>query len=175
MLRRFLGFTICLSSLVWAQSRAGSADVRPFGGVSHVILPGGLELSVVTDKDFDLKDEKGARRYWKTTISLRRERKVIWERVNREFNDLIWVYGDIVPIRKGRYHADLNGDGLVEVAILPWDFGMAVFRTAGIFTVRQNGLTKIGEGKYHFEQGPNVLLDCPKCWKFDLASCKRCR
>ena len=69
----------------------------------------------------------------------------------------------LVPIRKGKYIADLNGDGLYEITILPWHYGNATFWTAQIFTVKLNKLVKYGEGRYNLEFGPNVLLGCPKC------------
>lgn len=79
-----------------------------------------------------------------------------------------------MPIRKGKYFDDLNHDGQYEVAILPWDFEMAVYRTAEIYTIKGDELVKYGEGRFNFEFGPNVLLGCMRCSKFDAKECEKC-
>lgn len=172
MPRKFLSIMIVLNSYLFSLS--AMADIVPYKGIENVSLPKELSLSVVTKKDFDFVDDEGVRRYWKTTILLKKKNKLLWEKVYKEVDNIQWVYGNIVPIRKNKYYADLNEDGFPEVAILPWDLGMAVYRTAEIYTVYDDGLVKYGEGKFNFEFGPNVLLGCPKCWKFDMDACTKC-
>ncbi len=172
MLRRFLNIIITLSSLLF--SLPGIAENIPFGGIEKLQLPNKMELSVATEKDFDFVDEQGARRYWKTTLTLKKEKKVLWQKIHREDKEERWVYGNIVPIRKGKYFDDLNHDGQYEVAILPWDFEMAVYRTAEIYTVKDDELVKYGEGRFNFEFGPNVLFGCMRCSKFDAKECEKC-
>ena len=172
MLRKFLSIIMILNNLVFLEILM--AETTPFQGISELQLPKQIELSVVTKKDFDFSDNQGTRRYWKTTLTLKNKQKIIWQEVYREFKDLKWVYASIVPIRRGNYFSDLNGDGLNEIAILPWDFGMAIYRVVEIYTIKKDRFVKYGQGKYHFERGPNVLLGCPKCWKFNLDACKQC-
>lgn len=172
MLRKFLSIIIFLSSLL--ISLFVRAEFAPYGGVEKILLPNGRKLTVVTDKDFDFVDEQGVRRYWKTTMKLTEKGKVSWQKTHRELKEKKWVYGNIVPIRNGKYYADLNKDGFFEVAILPWDFGMAMYRTAEIYTVKDDGLYKFGEGRFNFELGPNVLMGCSKCWKFNAKACSFC-
>lgn len=172
MLRKFSSITIVLSSILFSLSVR--AEINPFGGIERLTLPSGIKLTVVSDKDFDFVDKEGGRRYWKTTLTLIKESKVVWQKIHRENDEPKWVYGNIVPLRNGKYFDDLNHDGQFEVAILPWDFGMAVYRGVEIYTVKDDGLVRYGKGKFNFEFGPYVLLGCPKCWKFDLDECSKC-
>lgn len=172
MQKKFLSIIMILSNFLLSFPSRG--ETIPFAGVEKLKLPKDLELSVVTEKDFDMVDEQGTRRYWKTTLSLAHKKKVVWGETHREFNELEWVYGNIIPIRKNQYYSDLNGDGYFEVAILAWDFGMATYRNVKLYTVKDNRLLSYGEGKFNFEQGPYVILGCPACSKYNLMACKVC-
>lgn len=73
MLRKFLSIIMTLSSLLFSLS--GMAENIPFGGIKKMQFPNKMELSVATEKDFDFVDEQGTRRYWKTTLTLKKEKR----------------------------------------------------------------------------------------------------
>ena len=90
MLRKFLSIIMILNSLLFYLP--GMAENIPFGGIEKLQLPNKMELSVVTGKDFDFVDKQGARRYWKTTLTLKKDKKVLWQKTHREHNEENWVY-----------------------------------------------------------------------------------
>ena len=89
-------------------------------------------------------------------------------------DDPFWHEVVFVKIRKNIYWQDLNNDGYPEFAVLSRDTGNALYRTVNIYTLKDKSFHFYGKGKYLWEAGEHVLLNCPKCWKFDLDECKKC-
>ena len=100
--------------------------------------------------------------------------KVLQELRVGEEGDPFWREVVFVKIRKGVYWQDLNNDGYVEFAVLRTDTGNAIYRRVEIYTLKEDAFHFYGIGKYIWHAGQHVLLNCPKCWKFDLDECKKC-
>ena len=94
--------------------------------------------------------------------------------VEKEGYDPFWREVVFVKIRKDVYWQDLNNDGYPEFAILKTDTGNAIYRPVDIYTLKKGSFHFYGQGKYVWHTGQHVLLNCPKCWKFDLDECKKC-
>ncbi len=107
-------------------------------------------------------------------LILKSEDKVLQKIKVETEHDPFWYEVVFVKIRKNVYWHDLNNDGYLEFAILPRDTGNALYRTVNIYTLKDDSFHFYGEGKYLWEAGGHVLLNCPKCWKFDLDECKKC-
>ena len=100
--------------------------------------------------------------------------KILQEiKVETEY-DPFWYEVVFVKIRKNVYWQDLNNDGHPEFAVLPRDTGNALYRPVNIYTLKDESFHFYGQGKYLWEAGEHVLLNCPKCWKYDLDECKKC-
>ena len=100
--------------------------------------------------------------------------KVIEKMKLRKDEDAYWTIVPFVRIRKQEYLADLDGDGNLEFAILPFHPGSAVWMRARIFSLREK-IEFWGEGKYRYEGDTFVQLDCLECSKFNFQACKKCR
>ena len=108
-------------------------------------------------------------------LLLKTRNKVLQEmQVEKEGYDPFWKEVLFVKIRKGVYWQDLNNDGSPEFAILKTDTGNAIYRLVEIYTLKEDSFHFYGRGKYVWHTGEHVLLDCPKCWKFDLDECEKC-
>ena len=94
--------------------------------------------------------------------------------VEKEGYDPFWKEVLFVKIRKDVYWQDLNNDGYPEFAVLKTDTGNAIYRLVEIYTLKNRSFPFYGYGKYVWHTGEHVLLNCPKCWKFDLDECKKC-
>ena len=94
--------------------------------------------------------------------------------VEKEGYDPFWREVVFVKIRKGVYWQDLNNDGYPEFAMLKTDTGNAIYRRVYIYTLKEDSFHFYGYGKYVWHTGQYVLLNCMKCWKFDLDECKKC-
>src|SRR5689334_1278260 len=49
--------------------------------------------------------------------------KVIWSEEYEEKHDALWDYAYFLKIKAGQYFSDINHDGRLEVAIMPYDNG----------------------------------------------------
>ena len=107
-------------------------------------------------------------------LLLKSGNNVLQEMKVEEDDDPFWHEVVFVKIRKNVYWQDLNNDGYSEFAVLPRDTGNALYRTVNIYTLKDKSFHFYGKGKYLWEAGEHVLLNCPKCWKFDLDECKKC-
>ncbi len=94
--------------------------------------------------------------------------------VEKEGYDPFWREVVFVKIRKGVYWQDLNNDGYPEFAMLKTDTGNAIYRRVDRYTLKGDSFHFYGYGKYVWHTGQHVLLNCMKCWKFDLDECKKC-
>lgn len=66
--------------------------------------------------------------------------KVIWAEEYEENYDALWDYAYFLKIKSGKYFSDINHDGRLEVAIMPFDNGNNMIRHALIFTVKPERL-----------------------------------
>lgn len=66
--------------------------------------------------------------------------KVIWSEEYEEKHDALWDYAYFLKIKSGKYFSDINHDGWLEVAIMPFDNGNNMVRHALIFTVKPDRL-----------------------------------
>jgi hypothetical protein len=84
--------------------------------------------------------------------------KVIWSEENEEKYDALWDYAYFLKIKSGKYFSDINRDGRLEVAIMPFDNGNNMVRRALIFTVKPDRLelVKIQPG-YNLDTDRNVF------------------
>ena len=89
-------------------------------------------------------------------------------------DDPFWKEVVFVKIREGVYWQDLDGDGYLEFAILSTEMGIAIYRPAYIYTLKDNLFHFYGEGRYIWYKGQHVLLNCPECWEDDLDKCDQC-
>lgn len=90
-------------------------------------------------------------------IVLRKGKKVLWKKNFEEEYDRLWDHAFFIPIKKGHYSYDLNHDGILKIAIATWDGGNAMdYRTALIFTVKQNSLEYYSFKKFNLEYGRYV-------------------
>lgn len=161
---------ISLCSIFFSSQHLKSYEI-PYKGKKKVLLGAGQEVLIETKEKLINSSV-----FYNHTIILKNDGVVVWSKKIKEINDLLWRYLHIIPIRKGKYSADLNNDGLNEIAILPWHAGQAAFWTPRIFTVGENELEVYEEvsGKFNLEKGPNVLFGCSGCNRFNLKKCSKC-
>jgi len=91
-------------------------------------------------------------------IILKQGRKLLWRRYFSGDYGALWLYVFFVPIkRNNQYWYDVNGDGDLEVAIVPYDGGRFLhFVTAIIFSVKPNYLEYVTSKKFRLFQGRYV-------------------
>ena len=84
--------------------------------------------------------------------------KVIWSEEYEQKYDNLWDYAYFLKIKSGKFFSDINQDGNLEVAIMPFDDGQLMVRDALIFTVKPNRLEllKMQPG-YHLEADKSVF------------------
>jgi hypothetical protein len=84
--------------------------------------------------------------------------KVVWSEDYEEKHDALWDYAYFLKIKEGQYFSDINHDGRLEVAIMPFDNGNNMVRRALIFTVKPDRLelVKIQPG-YNLDADQNVF------------------
>ena len=107
-------------------------------------------------------------------LLLKASDKILQEIKIEKEDDPFWRHVVFVKIRKDAYWQDINNDGYPEFAILPTEMGNAIYRPAYIYTLKNNSFYFYGKGKYIWYTGQHVLLNCPKCWEYDLNECKKC-
>jgi hypothetical protein len=83
-----------------------------------------------------------------------REQKQLRKQCYQEEFDRLWDYAFFVPIKKGVYVADVNGDGYPEIAVATWDGGNNIAnRYALAFSLKGNKLIYFGRKKFNLEYG----------------------
>ncbi len=92
----------------------------------------------------------------------------------REDSDAYWSQTPFIRLREKLFLSDLDGNGTLEFAILPFHPGSAIWLTARIYSLDSNQISYWGNGRYRFEADTHVQLNCPKCSKFNSAECKKC-
>lgn len=99
--------------------------------------------------------------------------KVVEKMRMRLDEDAYWSEVPFIRVRKQKYLADLDGDGFLEFAVLPFSSGSAIWMTARIFSLKDK-IEYWGKGRYQFEGDTFVQLGCPGCSKFNPEKCKKC-
>lgn len=92
----------------------------------------------------------------------------------RDEGEAHWLETPFVRVRKQKYLADLDGDGIMEFAIHRFHPGSAIWNTVKIYSLKKK-ITFWGKGRYQFEGDTFVKLGCPKCSKFNPEACKGCK
>ena len=92
------------------------------------------------------------------TLLLMQNSNLVWKRTFEEEYDRLWDYAFFVPVKKGRYSVDINGDGNPEIAIATWDGGNNIAkRDALVFTVKKDSIKYLTRGKFNLEYGEYVF------------------
>ena len=107
-------------------------------------------------------------------LILKSDDKILQQIKVEKETDIFWYEVAFVKIRKGVYWADLNNDGYVEFAVLPRDTGNSEYRAAYLYTLKDNSFHFYERGVYIWPIGEHVMLNCPKCSRFDFDACKKC-
>ena len=137
------------------------------------IQPDKDKILEITHVIFGIDPENNAR-IGHHLLNLKSGNKILQKMKIEKETDPFWSEVVFVKIREGVYWKDLNSDGYVEFAILPKDTGKAVYRSAYIYTLKDNSFHFYGEGNYVWTTGEHVLLNCPNCWDYDLEAYKKC-
>lgn len=86
--------------------------------------------------------------------------RAVWSQCYQEEFDRLWDYAFFVPIVRGRYFADINGDGNLEIAVATWDGGNNIAdRYAVIFSIQGNQVVYLGRKKFNLEYGEYLFLE----------------
>ena len=92
----------------------------------------------------------------------------------RQPEDPRWNETPFVRIRRQQYLADLDGDGHMEFAVVPYSPGSALTATARIYSLKDE-IEPWGEGVLLIENDSFVRLHCMDCSRFSPEECERCR
>ena len=125
---------------------------------------------------FRVTDENATDRYDYGYHELLRYRngRVIETLGFRRASDLYWYEVHFVRIRRQEYLADLDGDGQLEFAVLPYDVAQALWRTARIYSLKDR-IEPWGEGSLPWALDTFVQLDCRMCSDLRPEECEKCR
>ena len=85
-----------------------------------------------------------------------------------------WSEVGFVRIRRQQYLADVDGDGRLEFAVVPYSPGSAFTATARIYSLKDE-IEPWGEGVLLIENDSFVQLDCMGCSKLNPEKCGICR
>lgn len=86
--------------------------------------------------------------------------KVVWSEEYEEKHDALWDYAYFLKIKAGQYFSDINHDGRLEVAIMPYDSGNWMIRRALIYTVKSDRLELIRvQPNYNLETDEDVYKE----------------
>ena len=103
-----------------------------------------------------------------------RDGRVIETLPLRQPDDAYWSDTPFVRIRRQQYLADLDGDGHLEFAVVPYHPGTAFTATARIYSLKDE-IEPWGEGVLLIENDSFVRLDCMGCSRFSPEECGKCR
>lgn len=74
-------------------------------------------------------------------LFLRKGKRVLWDKTCSQEYGALWNRAYFVPLVPGQFIADLNNDGLTEIAVATWHGGNAVWSNlAIIFTLKNDQL-----------------------------------
>ena len=72
----------------------------------------------------------------------------------KHWNNFTYVY--FVYLKDKKYFSDLDGDGILEIALYPMIAGNNPITDVYIYSIKGNKLVFYGMGRFHFERGPYV-------------------
>lgn len=87
-------------------------------------------------------------------LVVKRARNVLRKQCYEEEFDRLWDYAFFVPIKPGKYVADVDGDGNPEIGVATWDGGNNIVNRYGLaFSINGNKLIYFGRKKFNLEYG----------------------
>jgi hypothetical protein len=87
-------------------------------------------------------------------LVVERGKKILRKQCYQEEFGRLWDYAFFVPVKKGQYVADINGDGTPEIGVATWDGGNNIAdRYALAFSVKGDKLVYFGKKKFNLEYG----------------------
>lgn len=144
MPRKCLNFIILLSSLL--QFNLSRADIFFPKGRTEISLPGGITLLL---KSYNHRlIHNGELGTWDTKLVVKRVNKKIKEIKSPTGQNLESLNHYFLPLRKDQYGVDVNGDGVLEIAILATSYGNRGFNDVYIYSFKNNELIFFKKGHY---------------------------
>ena len=87
-------------------------------------------------------------------LTMMRAKEVLRKQCYQEEFDRLWDYAFFVPVKPGKYTADVDGDGNLEIGIATWDGGNNIINRYGLaFSIKGNKLVYFGRKKFNLEYG----------------------
>lgn len=87
-------------------------------------------------------------------LEIKQAKKILRKQCYEQEFDRLWDYAFFVPIKPGKYWADVNGDGTIEIGVATWDGGNNIIhRDALAFSIKGNKLVYFGRKKFNLEYG----------------------
>jgi len=87
-------------------------------------------------------------------LVVKRAKSILRRQCYEEEFDRLWDYTFFVPIKPGKYVADLDGDGNLEIGVATWDGGNNIIhRYALAFSIKGDKLVYFGRKKFNLEYG----------------------
>ena len=87
-------------------------------------------------------------------LTVRSAQRALRKQCYQEEFDRLWDYAFFVPIKPGKYVADIDGDGDPEIGVATWDGGNNIInRYALAFSIKGNKLVYFGRKKFNLEYG----------------------
>lgn len=87
-------------------------------------------------------------------LVVKRAKNVLRKQCYEEEFDRLWDYAFFVPVKPGKYIADVDGDGNSEIGIATWDGGNNIINRYGLaFSIKGNKLVYFGRKKFNLEYG----------------------
>jgi len=87
-------------------------------------------------------------------LVMKREKKILTKQCYELEFDRLWDYAFFVPVKPGKYIADVDNDGNPEIGIATWDGGNNIINRYGLaFSIKGNKLVYFGRKKFNLEYG----------------------
>jgi hypothetical protein len=87
-------------------------------------------------------------------LVVKRGKSILRKQCYEEEFDRLWDYAFFVPIKPGKYVADVDGDGSLEIGVATWDGGNNIIhRYALAFSIKGDKLVYFGRKKFNLEYG----------------------
>lgn len=92
-----------------------------------------------------------------------RAKKILRKQCYSEEFDRLWNYAFFIPVKPGKYVADVDEDGNPEIGIATWDGGNNIIHRYGLaFSVIGNKLVYFGRKKFNLEYGEYLYRENEK-------------
>ncbi len=87
-------------------------------------------------------------------LVIKRVKSILRRQCYEEEFDRLWDYAFFVPVKPGKYVADVDGDGNLEIGVATWDGGNNIIhRYALAFSIKGDKLVYFGRKKFNLEYG----------------------